>query len=562
MANGSSNSCTQDVASTVHGENFIAVTECNQQANNLANSRIAEKEKGFERLTERERYLVRRALLQYESSLECQDHEASALENDNVTMFGVTAKSIEEKSLPPSKISGEPTLIIENPPHSKNPSNGHAREEKASAYSTLQWIEDSSSEVDFDRQARNIRARERVEILRRRVIRTRHLTYESRQTLRESRERYRDACARLMGAIDQIMARDDVRNLKTLEPYYKEIRAAQDEMGPAEDAYDRLENRLDDEEQDLEQEEDHFNRRYNVTVPLPPESKLDDVLSPLLKPYQTPETEIQNLDLENELVQEYLEKVAEAEHLKEELDDLESDFNRLSEDAVFRKRHNIGLSTETAEFLAEYEKIYKNTVDTLRATEDALFDLRNRCVNGHLFNESEYVYESRDALTEEVMDSVMEARERSPLYTAAQGNEYHERETNFKDKRDYVNHWMLEWMQGSPLEAFQLRAWIYFENPETRKDPLDYEWSELAILWWDNDDAGQAANENEDYKRSRIAASFGDTRRLGGTRSGRSHSLSFDNSLKSLHVSLEDIHLADEMILGSESSSYATAYGI
>ena len=187
-----------------------------------------------------------------------------------------------------------------------------------SAYFSLNEWEDEGSEVGAEIQARQVHARERVEILRGRLFRTRHLIQARRRKLRELRESARDASARLMRRVGEVIALEDVENLRALTPLYEECRLIQDELGPAEEDQNQLEIRLNDEEQELEQEEDHFYRHYNVSIGQLSESRLDETLSPLVKPYEPPEPEFESLDRTHELVQEYHEKVIAAENLKDE----------------------------------------------------------------------------------------------------------------------------------------------------------------------------------------------------------------------------------------------------
>jgi uncharacterized coiled-coil DUF342 family protein len=422
-----------------------------------------------------------------------------------------------------------------------------------SAYFSSKGLHGEGSEVDVDVQARQIRARERVAILRSRVLRTRRIRRERREDLRQLREHAREALDKLTRKINELVALGRLQ--EDIGPYYERLRAAQDELGPAEDAYDLLESRLDEEEQDLEQEEDYFYRHNEIDLLPVPESKLDDVISPLVKPYNPPDTEVQTLSLENGLLEEFLAKVEVANRLKEEVDDLEVDYLYYSGDALFRKRYNIPLSNETATFLADYPKLYADLIENLRDVEDAVFDLRDECLKQDLFTDSEHIYEHRDALCEEVMDYVDEARDRSPLRVAARHNKYPEQATKIGDKRNYINSWLLQWIQQSSVDALMLKTWIYSEYPDTpdKAKELDDKWSELAVENWDNDNAGELANEN--YNASRLDAITGDTGRLGVTSTGRS---GISDSLRSLDVAFDKEGQAEVVIMGSETGSYAT----
>jgi hypothetical protein len=416
-----------------------------------------------------------------------------------------------------------------------------------SAYYSVKDREDVA-EINYEVQARQLRARERVQILRMRVTKTRRIKRERKALLRQLRARVTHALDKLTRKINELVALQRLENLQAeLSPYYDELRAAQDELGPAEDLYDHLEGRLDEEELDLEEEEDHFYRHFNVLSLDVPDSQLDEELSPLVKPYHPPEGEFQEISLENEKVADYLRKIEEAERLKEGLDDLETDYYRLSVDANFRKRHGIPLSAEHIEFLKSYPEEYKEGLDNLHAVEDALLDLRDECIEQGLFSESEHIYEPRDALYEEVMESVDEARERSSLRVAA--DHHQESEINFGDKRDYVNKWLLEWVPDSTLDTMMLRAWIYFEYPAHKSADLEGDkWADMAIGNWDNDSAGKFANEF--FNASKLDAITGDTADTGNLGA-------FSTTRSAIYGSL-DVDLEDE---GRSSPNVQTENG-
>lgn len=414
---------------------------------------------------------------------------------------------------------------------------------------------DEDSEVDLAVQARQLRARERVVILRRRVVGTRRLRKSQKKELHQLRGNAQNALDKLMRKINE--SEGFGRLQEDLYPYYESLRKAQDALGPVEYTYGLSESQLDDEEQDLEEEEDHFYRHYDVNAVSVTESNLDDVISPLVKPYAPPEMDLRELNpnTENRLVREYLEKVSEAGRMKEELEDLEEDYYQFSKDASFRKRHSITLSIETATFLAEYPKLHSDVLKKLHIIEDDIFPLRKKCIDQDLFKECDHVYEPRDALYEEVMDSVYDARDRSPLRVAAHENKHDERETDFQDKREYVNSWLLQWIQDSAFEHLMLKTWIFFEYPERpEKDEVlaDDKWSDLAIENWDTDSAG--INANEHHSASRLDAIAGETGRLDATTTGRS---GVSDSLGSLDVDfgagdrIEEVRFEVEKYVGN-----------
>lgn len=435
------------------------------------------------------------------------DHDLKHQANELATML----RSSTESSAEATQHNPTPNLRPKDATSTSSVSAHQPLRQDSFPYST----QDEGSELDVDVQARQIRARERVLILRRRVVRTRRQLKGRRDELRQLRENAQHALDKLMKKVNE--SEGFGKWQENLHHCYEDLRKAQDILGPAEYTHGRLESQLDDEEQDLEEEEDHFYRHYDITAVSVAESKVNDVISPLVKPYAPPEIEVVSLNLnpESSLVQEYSEKVLEAGRLKEELDVLEEDYFQLSTDASFRKRHNITLSTETATFLLEYPQLHENTLKNLHAVEDDVFGLRDKCLQQGIFKESENLYEPRDALYEDVMNSVYDARDRLPLRIAAHESEYDARQTNFRDKREYVNNWLLQWIQDSAFESLILKTWIYFEYPERpeKQNALsDDKWSDLAIENWDSDSAGRYANEC--HSANKLDAIAGETGRL------------------------------------------------
>jgi len=390
----------------------------------------------------------------------------------------------------------------------------HSREEQppdvrySSQLFETEQTSPASQRIDTERgenvetRARNIRARERLQILRNRVARTRALALHSRRDLRQPQERLRKANANLMRAIDKLMTINDPPGMKDLYPYYTEVRHAQDELGPLEYSYDSLQIQLYDEEQDLEQEEEHFYQISNDPLIHMLSSEFDIPLSPFVEPLGSLDSESEpesDLSLpEHELVQEYLEQVSAAQQMKLELYDLENRKSQLEEEATFRYRHHLPLPLGGERFIAEFPTLYRKTLHTLRALERDLLELRQTCLNDHLFDESQYNYKAYDTFLDEVEDTILDAHVRSPFHAAAQHLDYREYQPDYQNKREYVNSWMLQWVKESPLEALRLREWIYHKYPEMAKEPPESDrWSELALLWWHEDRAGQSGQDNQ-----------------------------------------------------------------
>jgi len=426
----------------------------------------------------------------YAGTLFFLDNESSRMRNSPARSWQGSTSNERTPRIGPSDASRPPRS-----PRSLETDTNPYRQD--SAYESVRAVQDENPNVDADIQAGNVRARERVEILRSRVLRTRRNINEKRQELQTLRERFRDVTDKLMRVVNEFMVQEIFGNREVLFPYYEEVRFAQDQLGPAEDDYDILEIRLNREEDELEQEEAFFYRFNNIVLRPVSDDRLDAPLSPLIKPYEPEDAGYENLDLDNEFVKQYLATVAEADHLGEQLDALEEEQYQLSQELSFRTRHQIPISQRTTTFLFEFPQLHKKLLQQHHDVENKLCDLRNRCVAEQLFTISEHVYVPRNSLIEEINESINDARDRNPLRTAAlhHNTSVHLQELDFSNKQDYVNTWMLEWIQDSSLDSCRLKDLIDSVYPKGVNQLQDDEWSELVLDFWNRDEAGISANQ-------------------------------------------------------------------
>jgi hypothetical protein len=434
-----------------------------------------------------------------------ESHELPEQQDGNIAMAEIPL-------LPAPELSNSDTqLVIANPSTPSIPIRFPNLKTRAPLSQLAVYDDDpkdNGSEVDPDTQARQLKARERLAVLRGRVLRMRRARTSYGQSLRQLRGNVRDAAAGLTRTISEMVATGDPVDLRKILPYYEALQQAQDELGPREDEHDRLESRLDDEEQDLEQEEDYFYRHNNILAVEEPDMRLSLEISPLINPYQLPEEGSDDFTLETGVVQQYLKKVAEAEQLKCEVDELEEDYLRYCKESSYRKRHNIPISSDKATFLSTYEEQYETIVHSLYQVEDDLLDLRDECLDQNLFNDCDYVYELRDAFYDDIMDLVDQVRNRYPLHEAASRLKYPQHETKFDDKRDYVNQWMLQWIQYSLPETSKLYDALVSTYANEPEQMTNVEWPELILEHWDTDDAGSLATQM--FRASKLDAIAGD----------------------------------------------------
>ncbi|KAG4435136.1 hypothetical protein IFR05_009368 [Cadophora sp. M221] len=491
-----------------------------------------------------------------------ENYELYSSDNETSNMVHSPGESLREDSNPEPATPKNPRGV-RYAPSASSPSNQKPSRQDSAYFSSWGPQGDGSSDGDSDIKEQQLKARERVVILRRKVLKTRQIKRKKRDSLRQLRERVRASLDRLTQKLNELVALDKFPD--EIIPYYDELRAAQDQLGPAEHEYERLENRLDNEEEDLEEEEEHYYElhRYNKAAfdDSNQGSRIEQTISPAMKPYDTPNTEIQTLHLENTLLQDYLSMVDEALAIGKELQNLEDDYIHVSDDANLRRRNGFPLFATMTTFLSEYPKSRAEILENLYRAEDELLDLREECLKQGVFAKNEYPYEPRDALRDDLMEAVDEALERSPLRVAARHVKHIEIPKEGSNKKDYVNNWLLQWVQDSTVDMMMLRTFIYVACPGISDTPHktlveigDDKWTDCSLANWFTDNAGKFADFN--YNASRLDAIAGATNKLniGST----NWSLSTGSSL---NVGLDYDRSVDPVIMGSEAASYVTQKG-
>ncbi|KAH8591815.1 hypothetical protein B0O99DRAFT_597874 [Bisporella sp. PMI_857] len=418
-------------------------------------------------------------------------------------------------------------------------SSAEAQEQKGnipyqdSAYYSRNGAQEADTETNEDKRSQQLKARRRVEILRERVFRTRRTLRDRREGIRQLRENVRDAADKLTRVINEVVAIKKEDTPQSIVPYYELLRLAQDELGPKEDDYERLERLLEDEEQDLEDVEDDFYQMDDTSAGHIPGFTLDDILDPKLaepispqfKSYNPTEPDLEGSVPGSGLMQSYMEMVSKAEQLKRDLDELEDDFLRLSKECAYRQKYNVPVSAYTAKFFANYASSYSSTLEMLHTVEDDLFDLRDQCLKENLFTNLDHIYEPRDALVDDLMDIVCDARDASSLHVALQDIDPAELEANYEDKQDYVNKWILHWVQESVFQTARLRDYVDYAFAKSANMNEEW-WSRQVVRHWDKDGAGNFTNKS--YIASRMDTIAGDMQQSilsTGKRTGTSRSL-------------------------------------
>lgn len=476
---------------------------------------------------------------------------------------GSSPQHSDHHSSPRSRPRGVRYTSSTSSPRSRNDP-----ERQDSAYfSTRGPPRDDFSDDDSDKREERLSARERVVILRRKVLKTRQIKRKNRENLGQLRERTRSALDKLTQKINKLVALNDYQ--ENISLYYEEFRAASDALGPAEHDYERLEDRLENEEQDLEEQEEHYYEFCMYFDIATQGSPVEQTLSPATTPYDPPKKTIQALDLNRNLMQEYFLKIDEALASRKELQNLEDDYYRVSKDANLRRRNGFPLFATMSTFLSDYPTSRADILDNLYRAEENIFDLRDECIKQGVFARDEHRYEPRDALRDELQDAVEEALERSPLRVAAQHAKH---PANIKqeiaNKRDYVNRWLLEWVQESTVDMMMLRTLIYIKCPGISETPHktlveigDDRWTEYSLNNWYTDGAGKLADRY--YNESRFDAIAGDTNvrtnvlDIGGTRS----SLFSDSLRSSMHVAPNYDPSIDMDLIESDPTSNSTDHG-
>ncbi|KAL2064643.1 hypothetical protein VTL71DRAFT_3781 [Oculimacula yallundae] len=443
----------------------------------------------------------------------------------------------------------------------------------SSYYSNNEHDNESRSDGRSDSKEQRLRAREKIVLLRRKLLKTREIKRRDRVRIRRLRENVRASLDELNRKINELVALDKVP--PELRPLCDTFRKAQDELGPAEYEYAELEDTLEDEEEELEEEEDLYYTvhqtsdnleasdeasRVDATISSQ-DSRLDNTTSSATKPDNLSETSNESLGSEPDLLQKYLSLRDQALELRVGLQNLEDEYVGVSGDANIRRRNGFHLPAVMASFLADYVESHNEILDDIDRAEKELFDLREECLKQGVFEQNEYLYAPRDEFRDELMEVVGEALQRSPLLVSAQRIEHPEVTRNFSSKRDHVNSWLLQWVQESTIDMMMLRSWIYTLCPGISETPDktlvqigDDRWTDYSVSTWYRDAAGMFADAN--YNDSRLDVIAGDANKLNASFG--------DWSLSTYHsdnVGLEYKPLVDQVLIDSEIVSYATQEG-
>lgn len=421
---------------------------------------------------------------------------------------------------------------------STSPLLGKAPPRQDSSYFSTRPDSDNDST-----KAAEARVQKRVTTYRKKVRRTKRITCDRRGELGHLRKKFQDVADEFVQQVNRTVAFNSI--LEELEPYQERIRDAQDTLAAAENAYDELERRLKQEEEELEREEIRFYGHAES-----PTSSLD--LRADVSPSRG--TESPTKHTENDLKQVYLQKVSEAHYLREDLDDLEEDYYRFSTEAELRHKLKVALSAETADFFHAYRPKHTEIVAELEKVEGQLPSLRIECLKQDLLGEDEHIYKPHDALYEDIMDSIDEALERSPL-RLADNPRYNRRRLDYDNKTEYVNSWLLDWVKSSTYECSVLKEWIfstYLSNIGHASELNDH-WSDLALQNWNTDAAG--INANNFNKASLLDVITGDTGRLNA-RMGLARASGSTCTESSLD--LDDISRLEDLLIGSDDGSWMT----
>ncbi|EPE31682.1 hypothetical protein GLAREA_12438 [Glarea lozoyensis ATCC 20868] len=441
-----------------------------------------------------------------------------------------------------------PRSIPRSPVGNKTPPR-----QDSSYFSNQEHSDDDNSMAGSNLGVRRMRNRHEISLLRDKVQRTRRMVRGRRDKLSVLRENFRDAADVLMRRVNRTVAFGSIE--KELGPDLEQLRKAQDALGLAENEYDDFERQLEQEERQLENEEIFF---YDARSSSPSESGMDVESS--LGQYVPRETEspFPNSDdeeSEHDPVQEYLRKMAEAHYTREDLDALEEDAYRFSTDVEFRDKHDVWLPEEATSFLSDYPKRHVEIESSLQKVEAELFALRTLCIKDGLFAEDEHVYQPHDALLEDVWDSIYDAEDRSPLRLASSQVLLKEKEINYEDKRIFVNHWILKWVQDSTYECLLLKSWIFSTCLERlgSDEGLEHNWARLALENWDLDEAGSHADVFNSASMLDVIA--GETRRINASIGISDFS---GSSWRSSDIDLDDNPKLQQPPASSENGSFHT----
>ncbi|KAG9243875.1 hypothetical protein BJ878DRAFT_98878 [Calycina marina] len=376
-----------------------------------------------------------------------------------------------------------------------------------SAYYSVNCRQLKNTEPQPDIQAQQVRAQQRIRILRQKVFRSRYFLKEVRSKVHTLRQDVIVAAANLTRKVGESLATGDMGALQVIEPSYQRLQKAHDALGSEEVEHDHREAKFEDAEYDLEEEEENLIRLEHLYSSAPIEapsvgmstSVVDEELPAVADAYQPSESksesDLSEISNQGRLKVDYFAKAEEAEELNGELLQLEDDFYRTTRAVEYRTQNRMDNPDDAVDFIRTYPDVYDEVVKKVKETEDELFDLRASCLEQKLFDSSQYPYTSPNALSDDILDVMENIRSRSPFRTVAADRDEPDRHVDFGDKRAYINSWLLVTLMNSAHEIMLLRAQVYNEFLS------DSAWARYVFDHWNGDGGGEHTDACRDLSR-------------------------------------------------------------
>jgi len=381
--------------------------------------------------------------------------------------------------------------ISEGEGHPQPVSAGHAQEEFISERQSRPESLKSHKSLTVKDQQRRLHREAKLHNLLSQNLQTKARAYEKRSQLRQSRFEISNADEAFMKLIRERRVQGSQDDL-ALEACFQKLQDARNEYGPLEEAYNELEEQLNREEYEAKELEEKMLKSeikapgFDIDSCSSSSSGRDSEAPKIVR------------ELAHPLYDEYMSRLADADHCHEALTDLMIDHENLLYAQEVRRRVGRELLPEDQLTLENFPAAEAKLRDELRRIKADVEHLRLECVREGLFGENEHEEEGDgeeidlSQFSIGLLDPEQAEYNKYPLLLEKPEEKEDENKSkvlltdfNEGDVGDRITCWLLHKLRSSGLEAELLAS---FTDGLDRSTDTE-KWQEKVLQFWFFDSA-------------------------------------------------------------------------
>ena len=369
-------------------------------------------------------------------------------------------------------------------------------------------------------EAFNILGKKRAGVLDRR-----YQVQEFRSSLRHEREALNARDAKVVQKVRAAVTGGDLNERELLLGLVEELQDSRDSLLPKEDDYERLEDLLNREEWELkEMEQALFNPNVSAQISL---LDNDDVMwfeHNLEQETMSASTQSGRVD-ESPSMARYLSRKGDAEHLRQQLVEMEAEQAQLVEEEQMRAQVGLSLDADSRAILEGFEKHRDALRREIKHVEEDISRLQDVLTNKDLifFSINRFHENSLEASNQSITELLSqdnsyaadteggttdaESLSQDPLLLSHEESCQHDFvETSDENTTDsittprYVSRWLLHMLRKSIPEIQRYKSTD--ELQEVKRKYSQDQLKDLVLKWWDKDKSAL------DFEKSRETATL------------------------------------------------------